>query len=394
LIGQLDEQGHMNVLGVGTCRSEGISRGEVVDIDRTVQAIQSALVQAEQLAETRVNEVLVGIAGEHIQSYNLEGSIDIPHMQRGIDERDRDRAIKKVCESVVVPTESEAIHHVVQSFMVNGNRDVMNPLGLSSEKLGVRVHFVLASNAAVQNITRCVRRAGLRVRSLALESLASSLSVLSAPEKDMGVLLLDIGGGTTDFAVFKNGCISASGEIGHGGNSITQDIQYMWKLSFHDAENLKKKLGTAVPMTLDPEEKLELPSLHANQKPEKKRRRELATIIEARVEEILTAAREKAGRVLEDLHAGVVLTGGSAMLADIDQVAERVFGMKCRVGHPQGIRGMSGMLDNSPIYSTGVGLLYFGFDSEHNPSPAVRRNWLNVLFPRLYESILRWIPVP
>jgi len=285
LIGQLDDEGHLKVLGVGGCQSSGISRGDVINIDQTVEGIQKAVASAEDLAKMRVDSVVVGIAGEHIRSYNFEGSIEITHSQRGVDERDRDRVIQKVRNSVVTPLDCEVIHSVVQSYVVNGNSSVLNPLGLSTNRLGVRLHMVMASNAAVQNITRCVHRAGLRARSFALESVASSTSVLSPFEKDMGVALLDIGGGTTDYAVFKNGYVSASGEVALGGNSITQDIQYIWKLSYLDAESIKKKMGTALPMNLDPEEMVELPTLHAaKQKPQKRRQRELANVIEARVE--------------------------------------------------------------------------------------------------------------
>lgn len=383
LIGHIDEEGRLDVQGIGSCESQGISRGDVIDIDRTVQAIQRAVQMAEDQAKIRVSEVLVGIAGDHIKSSNYEGQIPIPHSQRGVDESDRKRIVKEVKESVSIPADRELIHTVVQSYVVNGNNNVLNPLGLSTNQLGVRLHMVVASLAAVQNTTRCVRRAGFRVQQLALESLASSMSVLSTSEKEMGVALLDIGGGTTDLAVFKNGCIVASGEVGLGGNSITNDIQSVWKISFHDAENMKKKLGTAVPMTLDADEMIDLPSLHPGRKPVKKRRRELAMVIEARVEEIFTHAKDQIEQTfdLNNLHAGLVLTGGTSMLADIDQVAERVFGTRCRIGHPQGIRGMFGVLENSPIYSTGVGLLYYGF-AEEPTAKGFWHEWLERLLMR------------
>jgi cell division protein FtsA len=375
LIGHVDDKGAMSVLGFGSCQSPGLNHGNVTDIESTAEAIERALSQAEDLARVRGREAVVGIAGDHIQSINAEATIEIAHHERGIGTRDRSRVIKKARNSLTVPADKEMIHVTPQHFIVNGNNRVYNPVGHSSRFLGVQLHVILASEASVRNIWRCVQKAGLRPREMVFESLASSMSVLSNHERELGVVLLDIGGGTTDVALFKDGCIRATGEVDLGGNSMTQDIQYMWRLSFHDAENLKKRAGSAVWMDIEADERVNMPTLHPTRKPETKKRRELAAIIEARVEEIMDIAKPMVEREIDlnKVLAGVVLTGGSAMLDGIDKVAERVFGLKCRIGFPQGIRGMSGAL-GSPIYSTGVGLLNFGHDDDFPPVP-VRSTW-------------------
>ncbi|MCX7012325.1 MAG: cell division protein FtsA [Candidatus Sumerlaeota bacterium] len=387
LIGHLDDEGRLNVSGVGSCRSRGIRGGDVIDMDHTVDAILKAVRQAEDLAQTAVRDVIVGIAGGHIQSFNVEASVEVKNTPRGIDEKDRGRAVRKAVESLIVPADKDIIHSVPQAFFLNGAKShVLNPLGISAQQLGVKMHLILASVSSARNLIRCVRRAGLRAADVVLESLASSLSILSDHEKELGCVLLDVGGGTTDVAVFKNGSIRATGETPLAGNSVTQDIQCCWKLSFHDAEMLKKKVGTALPMSVDVDEMVELPSLHANRPAERKRRRELAMITEARVEEILMMAKKVVEREmpLDDLHAGLVLTGGSAMLGGIVPVAERVFGLKCRIGYPQGIRGMAGVLA-SPIYSTGVGLLTYGQGEERN-AVAVRGGWWSRVVQKWVEA--------
>jgi len=375
LIGSQNDEGGLDVLGVGSCRNRGVIRGEVVDMDQTVEALCKSLSQAERLAGITPSRAIIGIAGEHIQSLNVEAMVEVLHSERGVHERDRDRAIKKAQKSIVLPTDKEIIHSVTQAFSLNGKFWGGRPLGLSSDQLCVKMHLILASISAGRNIVRCVKRARMGVKDVVLQSLASSASILSTTEKKMGVLLLDMGGGTTDYALFKNGCVQLTGEIPLAGDVITNDIQIVWKTSAHDAERLKKKLGSTLPMSLDGEETVDLPSLHPNRPAEKRKRRELAEIIEARVEEIFLMVREKIEKTdsLSDCHAGVVLTGGTSMMDGIATVAERVFDAKCRVGYPQGIGGMTGVLA-SPIYSTGVGLLGFN-DSEENCSSAIRASW-------------------
>ncbi len=384
LIGSQNEEGALEVLGVGSCRSRGVIRGEVVDMDQTVNALCKSIGQAERLAGITSSRAIIGIAGDHIQSLNVEAMTEVKHSERGVVERDRDRVIRKARKSVALPADREIIHAVAQAFSLNGKMWGGNPIGLSASHLGVKMHLILASISSGRNIVRCVKRAGMGVRDVVLQSLASSANILSPHEKELGVLMLDVGGGTSDYALFKDGCVQMTGEIPLAGNVITNDIQIVWKVSEHDAERLKKKLGSALPMSLDGEEMVDLPSLHPNRPSEQRKRRELAEIIEARIEEIFLMAREKIERTttLADCHAGVVLTGGTSMLEGISEVAERVFDAKCRVGFPQGIDGMTGVLA-SPIYSTGVGLLNFG-ESEERNSFAIRTG----LWGRLWQGCI------
>ncbi|OPZ22760.1 MAG: Cell division protein FtsA [candidate division BRC1 bacterium ADurb.BinA364] len=377
LIGRLDEEGYLSVQGVGSSQSRGIRNGEVTDVDKTVDAITRAVSQAEELAKTQVREALVGIAGDHVQSTNVEAVVSVPHANRGIDDYDRSKAILKARQSLVTPANKDIIHAVTQNYIVNGNKTVLNPNGLSSNELGVRLHLIMASIAAMRNLWKCIRRAGYQMSEVALESLASSASVLTEHEKDLGVAMIDIGGGTADAAVFKDGCLRWTGETPLGGDSISHDIQVIWGLSFPDAEAIKKKLGTALPASLDPSEMLELPRAHPAHEAERKKRRDLALIIEARAEEILTQVRESMSREvdLRELHAGIVLTGGSSLLHGMDQVAARIFERKCRLGYPRDVRGMSGVL-SSPIYSTAVGLLRLACDGvELNALDSARPPW-------------------
>ena len=364
IIGQADDEGQVSVLGVGSNPSLGLKKGMVVDIEATVDSIEKAVRKAEEMADTEVKEVFVGIAGGHITSTNSRGVIEVQNSARGVTEADRDRVLQRARDSVVMPKDVEIIHWIPQEYVCDGQPGIRNPVGMSCSTLEARVHVILAAVASASNILRCINLANLRTRDLLLESLASSLAILSDNEKDLGVLLIDIGGGTSDVAVFTGGAVKFSGVIPLGGDSITNDIAYGLKVSRYDAENVKKKYASALVDSVDPNEEIEVTDVLKNSRATANRRF-LCDIAEARLEQIFMMAKQMvdASPVRNRIYAGIVLTGGTSLMHGIVELAERIFEMPAKVGVPQGLKGMSATVQ-SPIYSTGIGLVINGLTNE------------------------------
>lgn len=357
IIAEASPEGDVTILGLGSSPSRGMRRGVVTDVDHTAAAISKAFLHAHELARVIPREIYIGIAGDHICGLDVGGMVEVENPNVGVDERDCRNVMRKALQ-ITMPPDVGILHHVVHDFTVNGTGGITNPLGLFANRLEVHAHVITTSLAAANNLTRCVKKAGLKTTGIVLESLASSLSILSPRERELGVIMIDIGGGTTDIAIFTDDALKHTAEIARGGDIITQDIAIMLRCSPHDAENLKKKFGHANPMNLDPEEQVDLPHpIHGGQRVSYQRR-ELAEIIEARLEDILLSANKAIVRsgLNDRVYAGVVLTGGTALLEGITEVAERILDFPTRVGMPQGLRGM-GEVVSSPIYSTGVGLL-------------------------------------
>lgn len=385
IIGQTTPEGDLSILGFGSVPSLGLRRGIVIDIDSTVESIQKAVSKAEEMADVPVRDVFVGIAGGHISSENSRGVVEVANPHRGVTETDIARVIEKA-KSVAMPIDREMLHCIPQEYLVDDQEGIQNPIGLAGNRLEVRCHIVTAAVTSAQNIVRCVNQAGFRTADVLLQSLASSLSVLDENQRDLGVLLVDIGGGTTDLAVYMDGAIKYSGVVPFGGDNITHDIATVLKMSRFDAENVKKKFGSAWPVSVGADEEIDsagfIDPRHANRS-----RRHLAEVIQSRTEEILTLCRQQiertpyAGRLV----AGVVLTGGSALMPGITDLCESVFRQPARVGAPQGLKGMSGVIA-SPIYSTGVGLVCHGLLAQ-NSRPFGKGN----LFFRLLDTFKRFI---
>jgi cell division protein FtsA len=373
IIGQAETDGTINVLGWGSCPSRGMQRGCVKDINQTVEAVRKAYEQAVELAHVRPREVLVGIAGDHIQGLPLDGSIEVANPEAGIDARDV-KKVRKRAMKLVLPQDVELLHDFVKEYIVNDQEGIADPVGLFGHRLQVKMHVVVSSTHAANNIFRCMSKAGLKTSSVVLQSLASSLSVLTPRERELGVVLVDIGGGTSDIAIFHNKNLQAISEIAMGGDIITHDVAKVLRCTTHDAENLKKKFGHGVPLEVDADEQIELPPLGGSRKRRIHSRRELAEIIEARVEEIFFDVHRQIelSGVKDRIYAGIVLTGGTALLEGIDAVAERIIGYPCRIGRPQNVIGINSVI-NSPIYSTGVGLLKWA--AEEGPG-FQRESWL------------------
>ena len=387
ILGQAGDDGQLTVLGMGSNPSVGLKKGMVVDIEATVDSIQKAVHKAEQQAGVEVRDVYVGIAGGHITSQNVQATIEVQNPLRGVTELDRKRVIDKARE-ITKAKDIDILHTIPQEYVCDGRAGIKNPVGMSCSTLQARVHLVLAAMTSASNIIKCIKHAGLRMNDILLESLASSLAILDDNQKDLGVLLIDIGGGTSDVAVFTQGMLKFSDVIPLGGDSITNDVAYGLRISRYDAENVKKKYASALVESVDPDETIEVSEV-LKDGPSLASRRFLCEIAEARLEQIFMMAKQKidASPLRNRIGGGVVLTGGTALMHGIAELAERIFEMPTKVGAPTGLKGMSGIV-SSPIYSTCVGLVLYGLTAE----PASDQYYANGnLFRKLAYTFKRFI---
>jgi cell division protein FtsA len=362
IIGEIEPDGKTTILGVASTPSLGLRRGVVINLEETVDSIRVAMRKAEDIARVSVRDVFVGIAGGHIQCHQLFASVDVSNPERGVTRADVRRVVQKAVENQV-PMEREVLHQIPQRFIIDDG-PIIDPLGFCSRKLSVEVLLVTAAVTSAQNIIRAVSQAGYRVAGIYLEPLASSLAVLSQEEKELGVLLIDIGGGTSDVAIFTDGAVRYTGVVPHGGDAITEDISKGLQVTRYDAENLKKRFGHCIADSIDPLETLQIPAALSN-KTSAQPRRFLAEIIESRLEEMLLMVREKVINVpcYQHVYGGVIFTGGASLQQGICELGERIFEKPCKVGSPTGLSGLSSVVC-SPIYSTGVGLVLYGLEHE------------------------------
>ncbi|KPL12900.1 hypothetical protein AMJ85_00895 [candidate division BRC1 bacterium SM23_51] len=367
LIGQADEDSHLRILGVGSSPSHGLRKGIVVDIDRTVQAVQQAVGKAEQMAGVTVRDVYVGIAGAHIVSQNSRAMIEIANPLRGVSRSDIERVLERA-KAIAVPLDREIIHVIPQEYICDDQGGYQNPETVACSKLEVRVHLVLAAVTSAQNLVRCVNQAGFRANGILLEAIASATAILSDSEKDLGVLLLDVGGGTTDIVLYSEGTIKYSGVVPYAGDNISNDIAHALKVSRFDAENIKKKYGCAVADPIDPNETFDVTGVFQSKRMRVSRQK-LAAVIQARCEEILELVQRQIETMAlrPKVFSGLVLTGGTALIDGLSDLAESVFGLPVKIGAPQGMKGMASVVA-SPIYSTGVGLLLHGLNQRRAAS--------------------------
>jgi cell division protein FtsA len=354
----------VSIIGIGSHPSEGLRRGVVVNIESTVEGIRRAVEEAERISGCEIRAVYAGVAGAHIQGQNSLGIVAVKG--REVDREDVKRAIE-AAKAVAIPLDREIIHTLPQCYTVDTQEGIRMPVGMSGVRLEAKVHIVTGSVASIQNVMKSVNRVGLDIQGIVLEQLASSLAVLGEDEKDLGVALLDIGGGTTDIAVFTEGSIRHTAVLPVGGSYVTSDIATGLRTPAAEAEKIKLKYGCAYPPLISKDETIEVPSV-GGREPREVSRQILGRIIEARVEEILLMAQKEIARSGWDdrLAAGIVLTGGTALLEGITELAERVFNAPVRRGCPQGVVGLSDIV-NSPLYATGVGLVVYGsMEAEKN----------------------------
>ncbi len=357
IVGEVKDDGSIEIIGLGSHPSRGLKKGVVVNIESTVQSIQRAVEEAELMAGVEIDSVYAGIAGSHVSSLNSHGIVAIK--DREVTHADVERVID-AARAVPIPADQKILHILPQEFIIDNQEGIHDPVGMSGVRLEARVHMVTGAVSAAQNIVKCVRRCGLEVEDLILEQLASSYSVLEDDEKDLGVCLVDIGGGTTDIAVFTGGSIRHTGVIPIAGDQVTNDIAVALRTPTQHAEEIKLKYACALTQLASPDETIEVPSI-GDRPPRRLSRQTLAEVVEPRYEELLTLIQGELRRSgFEGLVAGgVVMTGGSAKMEGLIDLAEEVFHMPVRLGVPQYVTGLADVVRN-PIYATGVGLLLFG----------------------------------
>ncbi|MCE5181065.1 MAG: cell division protein FtsA [Betaproteobacteria bacterium] len=371
IVAEILPEGRLEIIGMGQTPSRGLKKGVVVNIESTVNAIQRALEEAELMADCKIREVYTGIAGSHIRSINSHGMVAIKDKE--VNQTDVDRVIE-TARAVIIPTDQQVLHILTQEFIIDGQEDVREPLGMSGVKLEVKVHIVTGAISAAQNIIKCVRRCGLEVRDLILQPLASSMAVLSEDEKDLGVCLVDIGGGTTDIAVFTGGAIRHTSVIPIAGDQITNDVAMALRTPTADAEDLKMKYGCALRQLANPQEMIEVAGV-GDRPARQLSRQTLAEVIEPRVEELysLVQAELRRSGFEELLSSGIVITGGSSAMEGMAELGEEIFHMPVRLGMPQYVGGLAEVVRN-PRFATGVGLLLAGMDQHQRHHLATMQN--------------------
>lgn len=356
IVGETFEDG-LSIIGIGSNPSRGLRKGVVVNIESTVESIRRAVEEAELMANCEISSVYAGIAGGHIKSFNSHGMVAVK--DREITEYDVRRVID-AAQAVAIPMDREVIHSLPQEFIIDDQDGIREPIGMSGVRLEARVHIVTGAVTSAQNIVKCANRAGLNVADIVLEPLASSVAVLSEDEKELGVALIDIGGGTTDLALFCDGSMKHSYVLALGGDHITSDIAVGLRTPASEAERIKKNFGSAFSRSCAAEEQIHVPSVGGRQ-PRELSRKILADIIEPRMEEIFSLVRREIVRAgLERcIPAGIVLTGGTSLLEGVPDLAEEVFELPSRQGIPENVGGLQEIVGN-PMYATGVGLVLYG----------------------------------
>ena len=384
LVAESPPEGGVNILGMGLAQSNGLRKGMVVNIETTVSAIQRALEDAELMANCKIGEVYTGIAGSHIRSLNSHGMV--PIRDHEVTQNDIERVVE-TARAVNISTDQQIIHVLPQEFIIDGQEGVREPLGMSGVRLEVKVHIVTGAVSAAQNIVKCVRRCGLEVKDLILQPLASALAVLNDDEKDLGVCLVDIGGGTTDLAVFTHGAIQHTAVLPIAGEQITNDIAMTLRTPTREAEDLKIRHGVALRQLTDAREMIEVPGI-CERGARMLSKQLLSEVIEPRVEELysLVQAELRRSGFEQQISSGIVLTGGSSQMKGMVELAEEVFHMPVRVGVPEYVGGLSERV-RSPAYATGVGLLLAGMEKHQSDQEAKMQN---ASFGQVLERMKAW----
>jgi len=384
VVGEVGEE-QVNVIGLGTFPSKGLRKGVVVNIESTVQSIKKAVEEAELMAGYQINSVYAGIAGGHIKGLNSHGVIAVKNREIGPNEV---RRVIDAASAVAIPMDREVIHVIPQEYIVDGQDGIKDPVGMSGVRLEGRVHIVTGAITSAQNIIKCANRAGLDVDDIVLEQLGSSDAVITPEEKDLGVAIIDIGGGTTDLVIFANGSIKHTAVFSVAGSHITNDIAMGLRTPVEEAEKIKLRYGCSLVSMVRKDETIEVPSV-GGRKPRILSRQTLAEVIEPRVEEILTFVYDEVVRAgySKLIASGVVLTGGSAILDGMPELAEQIFNLPVRRGMPMGIGGLVDLV-NSPIYATGVGLVLYGSkNKKQSRFPIGKGN----VFSKVTDRMKEWI---
>ncbi len=391
VVGRPTEGGGLDIIGVGLHPSAGLKRGIVVDRQLTIESVRQSVAQAERMAGVDIRAAYVGISGDHISSTNVTGRVHTGPRQE-VEQEDIEKAIQSARDSVTLPSDRQIIHTVVRDFAVDGQQGVSRPLGMSGRRLDVEVHVVTGMASIITNLERCVEEAGVSVLSQVLEPLATSLAVLTEAERDLGVILVDIGGGTTDIAVFLDDAIYHTSAIPVAGNQITRDLAKLLRISMDEAESIKCRYGRALAAAVPPDDEIQITSADGEHN-ERVKQQLVAEVIQARLEEIfeMVWADVKRAGVGERCSGGVVISGGGSQLPDTPRLASAVMGeMSARVGKPRGLTGMVKAV-SSPIHATGVGLaVQAGLDGvhlrRHEPADLVARvkEWVQMVVGKVW----------
>jgi len=358
VVARVDEYKTLNIIGVGTSPSDGLRRGVVININKTVESIRKSIEQAQLMAGYKIDSVFAGVAGDHIRSINSKGVIAVGGKDKVITDLDVERVVDAAC-AIALPMDRQIVHILPQEFIVDDQDGIKNPVGMAGTRLECEVHIVTASSAARQNIINCVEKAGYSVDEIVLEPYASSLAVLDNDELDLGVAIMDIGGGTSDLAVFFDGSIRFTSVIGLGGQHVTNDLSHGLRTPMEQAEEIKKKFGFAMQSMVEEDDIIRVPGIHGRA-PREISRGVLCAIIQPRMEEMFKLAYNELERsgMYDSLGAGIVLTGGASLLPGSIELAEKTMGLPVKVGIPVVSGGLAETV-KSPIFATGVGLIQY-----------------------------------
>jgi cell division protein FtsA len=385
LVGEMSADGRLEIVGIGTHPSRGLKKGVVVNIESTVQSIQRAVEEAELMAGCEINTVYTGIAGSHVRSLNSHGIVAI--RDKEVSASDVERVID-AARAVAIPADQRVLHVLPQEFIIDNQEGIREPIGMSGVRLEAKVHLVTGAVSAAQNIVKCVQRCGLSVEDVVLEQLASSYAVLTEDEKELGICIVDMGGGTTDIAIFCGGAIQHTAVIPIAGSQVTNDIAVSLRTPAQYAEEIKIKYACALSQLANPDETIEVPSV-GDRPPRRLARQTLAEVVEPRYEELFHLVREELRRsgFEELIAAGIVLTGGSAKMEGAVELAEEVFHTPVRLGVPQYVDGLSDVVRN-PIHATGVGLLLYGRQASRAKAEASGRK---IGISSVFDRMRAWV---
>ena len=362
IIGEITEEKKIEIIGIGTTESKGLRKGVVVNLEATVESIKRAQEEAELMAGVEIDSAFIGISGAHIKSFNSRGVIAVSGKNKEISSEDIKRVINQ-SKAVSIPPDREIIHIIPQEFVVDEQDGIKDPLGMSGIKLEVNVHIVTGAITSVQNLKTCITRAGIEIKQTVLNQIATSTSILTHDEMELGIGLIDIGGGTTEIAIFERGSLWYTSIIPIGGDNFTNDIAVGLRTPIPEAEKIKKKFGCVSSPIEDEQETIEVPSVGRGKKPRILSRQILADIIHPRAEEIFRLVDNDIKRMgyEKSLNSGVVLTGGTALLDGLEEIAEEIFDLPVRRGDPSGVGGLVDRV-STPDYATAVGLILYGYN--------------------------------
>lgn len=390
VVGELADNDTILITGIGECASTGLRKGVVVNIEQTLQSIQKAIEEAEIMAGVEIGSVYVGIAGGHISGQNSNGVIAI-NKSGEVEQRDIERVLE-AAQAISIPMDRQVIHILPQEYMIDDQYGIIDPLGMSGVRLEVKVHIVTGAVSSAQNIIRSCHKAGLDVSDIVLEALASSKAILTKEEKEIGVAIVDIGGGTSDIAIFVDNAIKHTSVVALGGQNLTSDIAFGLRTSVQAAEKIKITHGCALISAVQPDEYLEVPSI-GGREPTQMPRKWLAEICEPRMEEILDLVNQELERSGYKDHisaGGIVLTGGTSLIKGCVELAEQIFNVPVRLGTPQNVGGIRNVV-NSPKYATAVGLLRYGAENETKEGFRIQQDKNSNLFDSIFSRMKKWI---